>query len=80
MIKADATAVITGDRWKTSVASFATDWMDEIMKRNGLKMNFSTWGPGDKWKSHQLQGAPEKTRRASTGSVSTHQPLVLFLL
>lgn len=80
MIKADATAVITGDRWKTSIASFTTDWMEEIMKKNGPRMNFSAWGPGHEWKSHQLQGAPEKTKRVSIGSVSTHQLLTSFLL
>lgn len=80
MIKADAIEVVTGDRWKTSVGSFATDWMGEIMKRNGLKVNFSAWGPGNEWKSHQLQGSPEKTKRASTGPISTHQPLILLLL
>lgn len=47
---------------ETSVASFATDWMGEIMKRNGLKMNISAWGPGNEWEEPLLHRAPEKPR------------------
>lgn len=59
------------------MASLATDWLEEIMEGDGVRMDLLAWGLGVCCWSHQLQWkALEEAQEVSPGTRSTHQALI----